>query len=102
VREIRAKAKRIANRDEAEAFAIHAVAHLASQEDGLERFSALSGIGIDEIRQRLGDADFLGAVLDYVLYDDKLVIEISEAAAMPPEAVLQARRLLPGYSQDYS
>jgi hypothetical protein len=102
VREPRPKAKRIVNREEAEAFAIHAVAHLASQEDGLERFSALSGIGIDEIKQRLGEPEFLGAVLDYVLYDDKLVIEISEAAEMPPESVQQARRLLPGHTQDYS
>ena len=97
-----AKGKRIANRDEAEALAIHAVGFLAGQEDGLERFSSLTGIGIDEIRTRIADGDFLGAVLDYVLYDDKLVGEIAAAADMPPEAVLQARRLLPGYSPDYS
>ncbi|MFN4281331.1 MAG: DUF3572 family protein [Alphaproteobacteria bacterium] len=97
-----AKGKRIVNRDEAEAFALHAVGHLAAQDDGLDRFSALTGIGIDEIKARLSDADFLGAVLDYVLYDDKLVQEIAAAADLPADAVLQARRLLPGYSPDYS
>ena len=96
------KGKRIANRDEAEAFAIHAVGYLAGQEDGLERFSSLTGIGIDEIRARIADGDFLGAVLDYVLFDDKLVSDVAAAADLLPEAVLQARRLLPGYSPDYS
>lgn len=100
MREPKAKAKTVANREEAETFAIQAVAYLAAQEEGLSRFSSLTGIGIDEIRTRLGDADFLGAVLDYVLYDDKLVIEVAEAAGLPPEAVLRARRLLPGHSDE--
>jgi hypothetical protein len=100
VRDVKAKGKTIANRTEAEAFAILAVGYLASQEDALLRFSDLSGLGIDEIKMRLVDGEFLGAVLDYVLADDELIVGVSEAAGVGPEAVMSARRLLPGFSAD--
>ncbi|HEY4134134.1 MAG TPA: DUF3572 domain-containing protein [Alphaproteobacteria bacterium] len=100
MRDVKAKGKAVANRPEAEAFAILAVGYLASQEDALPRFSALSGLGIEDIKARLTDGEFLGAVLDFVLGDDELIVGVSEAAGVGPETVMMARRLLPGFSAE--
>ena len=39
---------------------------------------------------------FLGGVLDYLLGDEKLLVAFSEAQGLAPEAVIGARRRLPG------
>lgn len=83
-------------REAAEALALQAVALIATDEDLLPRFLAITGSGLDDLRERLADPDFLGAVLDFVLESDEVVQRLAEAAGLSPEAVLHARRQLPG------
>lgn len=96
-------AKPLSNQqDGAEALALRAVAMVVADEDLLPRFLAMTGSGLDELRQRVNDAEFLGAVLDFVLEDDATVQALAEAAEITPEAVMAARRHLPGGSLGWS
>jgi hypothetical protein len=88
-------AKRL-TRDQAEALALQAVAFLAERPADFLRFADLSGLSVDEIRSRLPDPALLGAVLDYVLYDDEMVQAFAAAAGVDSTAPRLARSLLPG------
>lgn len=90
------KAQKI-GREEAEALALRAIALIAADEDMLPRFLALTGSGLDDLRDRLADPDFLGATLDFILESgDEWVARLAEAADLAPETILAARRFLPG------
>ncbi|MBF0394354.1 MAG: DUF3572 family protein [Alphaproteobacteria bacterium] len=82
---------------DAEAVALHALAHVAADESLLERFVALTGCGADDFRRRVEDPCFLGAVLDFVLEDgDQTVLAVAEAAGIAPEGMVAVRAMLPG------
>lgn len=83
-------------RDEAETLAIQAVAFLAGQEEHFLRFVALTGTTVDTLRESLADAAVLGAVLDFVLADEALLLAFCASAAIAPDRPARARRLLPG------
>lgn len=89
-------------REAAETLALQALAVIVADEDLLPRFLALTGSGPDDLRQRINDADFLGAVLDFVLWDDAMVQRVAEAAGVNPEAVMIARAKLPGGQVDWT
>jgi hypothetical protein len=81
--------------DGAEALALKALTHVLADQDLLERFVQLTGCGADDIKARLGEAAFLGAVLDFLLGDDAATIAFAESEKIPPEAPMLARGLLP-------
>jgi len=83
-------------RDAAEALALQAVALIVADEDLLPRFLGVTGCGLDALRERVGDPDFLGAVLDFVLESDDTVQMLAESAGISPESLLLARSKLPG------
>jgi len=83
-------------RDAAEALALQAVAMIAADEDLLPRFVALTGCGQDELRARLAEPEFLGAVLDFVLENNETALRLAELAGLPPESLAMARAKLPG------
>jgi hypothetical protein len=83
-------------REAAEALALQAVAMIAADEDLLPRFLALTGCGLDELRARLAESEFLGAVLDFVLENDETAEKLAELAGILPEILLLARSKLPG------
>lgn len=80
----------------AQALALTALAHLLGDSDRAARFCAASGLGGGELSQHVEDPAFLGGVLDFVLDDEVLLVEVAAAAELPPEAILAARRRLPG------
>lgn len=90
-----ARAPRL-TRDEAETIAVQAVGFLASREDHFLRFVALTGMTVDGVRASLGDGAVLGAVLDFVLADEALLLEFAAAAGIAPDRPARARALLPG------
>jgi hypothetical protein len=87
--------------DAAEALALQAVAMIAADEDLLPRFLALTGCGLDELRVRLAEPEFLGAVLDFVLESDETAQKLAELAGIQPETLLLARSKLPGGSVEW-
>ncbi len=92
----------ILGRAAAEALALHAVAIMVADEDLLSRFLAITGSGIGDLRDRIGDPDFLGAVLDLVLEDDATVHKVAAAAGVGVESILAARTQLPGATLDWT
>lgn len=91
----------IPGREAAEALAYQAVAMIAADEDLLPRFLALTGCGLDELRGRLAEPEFLGAVLDFVLESDETAEKLAELAGILPETLLLARSKLPGGSVEW-
>ncbi len=86
-------------RENAETFALEVLAWVASQDDLLSVFLGSSGMSQSDLRDRAGDGEFLGAVLDFVLMDDAWVLGASEALGRAPEDLLKARATLPGGQQ---
>lgn len=87
---------------EAEALALRALAWMASDDDRLMRFLALSGTGLDEVRARAADPAFLGGVLDCLLGDEGWVIEFAGEAGIDPALPAVARRRLPGGEAEFA
>jgi hypothetical protein len=92
----------VIGRDAAEALALHAVAVLVADDRLLSRFFAATGSGMDDLRDRIADPDFLGAVLDFVLEDDATVQTVAKAAGVSQETILVARVKLPGAQLDWT
>ncbi|QUJ75233.1 DUF3572 domain-containing protein [Sulfitobacter albidus] len=87
--------------DTAEAIALQTLGWLVGNEDLLPVFLGASGCSEAELRARLNDPSFQGAVLDFLLMDDAWVLACAEATQTPPDRFAQARQVLPG-GQDVS
>ena len=83
----------------AETLALNAVSWLVGQPDLLNVFMGSTGIGEHEIKTRLQDPDFMAAVLDFLLMDDRFVLDFCDAQGIPAENLLHARSALPGGQQ---
>ena len=83
-------------REEAETLAIRIAGNLAERPELLRRFLDLAGLTVAELRAGLHDPALLGAILDFVLFDDALTQEMAAALDVPPDLPARARRLLPG------
>lgn len=72
------------------------ITFLAQDEERFAQFLALSGLGPQDFRLHLAEPGFQAMVLDQVLQDQSMVLAFTSAQGLPPEAVLAARRKLPG------
>jgi hypothetical protein len=84
------------NQDQAEILSIQALAWLSTQQDLLENFLGASGSDADSLKQSASDPAFLGAVLDYILTDDRIVTAFCQASGHAYDKPQMARQLLPG------
>ena len=73
-----------------------ALGFLACEPDRLARFLALTGMGLEALRERAGEPALLAAVLDHLLADESLLFLFAEAEALHPSEVAAARAKLPG------
>lgn len=89
------------NKDAAETLALQALAHIAGDEDAMARFMALSGLGPEDLKSRIGDPAFLGGVLDHLLGHEPDLIGFAEAIEIDPSEVQRARAALPGLNPDW-
>lgn len=80
----------------AEVLALQALAFLAEDDELLGRFLALTGMDADGLRASAGETGTLIAVLDFMLFDDALVVAFAERTAIRPEEVGRARFVLAG------
>ena len=76
--------------------AIQALGWLAADDEIFPQFMAATGAGIGEVRARAADADFLAAVLDFLMQDDRWVVAFCDAGGHAYTAVQAARGALPG------
>ena len=84
----------------AETLALEAISFIANDEDLVAGLYDQTGMGGDELRDALSNADSVGqtlaGVLDYLLMNDEWVLNFAEQVNIAPEKVLSARAALPG------
>jgi hypothetical protein len=88
------------DRDEAETIGLRALAFLAADGELLPRFFALTGMNAETLRAAAGDPATLIGVLDFLMFDDRLVLAFAEEIAVDPARVPAARHLLSGETGD--
>ncbi|HEX6119203.1 MAG TPA: DUF3572 family protein [Dongiaceae bacterium] len=76
--------------------ALQALAWLASDEERLVRFLNLSGMTPRGLRATATHPESLGAVLDYLLAWEPLLLSFSEEHGVAPEIIAHSRQRLPG------
>lgn len=84
------------SQEQAEAIALQALAWLIADEGLAGRFLALTGCDGQTLRQRLELPETLGSVLDFLLEDEKALLNFALEAQIIPETIGRARSLLPG------
>lgn len=82
--------------EHAETIAISAVGWLAGNDELLPVFLGATGASESDLRARLAEPDFLGSVLDFLMMDDRWVVEFCDGQALPYDQIMQARQALPG------
>lgn len=78
----------------AEQMAAEVLAFLAGEEDRLQRFAALAGIDLGQIRDLAGQPEFLTAIMEHLMGDEPLLLAFAAHAGVRPEAVVRAAHAL--------
>lgn len=86
---------------DASSIALNLIAFIASDENRLDRFLALSGIMLMDLKTGAANPDFQGFVLDYALQDETLIIDFSTSSGNKAENIQLARFALPGATHDF-
>lgn len=85
------------NRQEsAQTLALQALGWLAADDARLQAFMASGGLDVASLRAQAADPMLLGAVLDFLLADEEMLLAFCADCELRPEAPMQARALLPG------
>lgn len=82
--------------EQAEILALKALTYLAGLDEMMDRFSALSGMGPNDVLERAADPEMLAGILDFFLTDEALLTEFCEAREINPGDPARARMALPG------
>ena len=85
--------------DDAEIYALKAANWLLSNQELLDLFMGSTGVSEYTIKSDIQNTVFLVAVLDFLLLDDKWVMEACDAMKLQPELMQTARLFLPGGDQ---
>ncbi len=81
--------------------ALQLIAFIVSDDERLDRFTALSGIGLSDLQDGAQDQVFLGFMFDYALQDEALILEFAREHEIPPQNLVNARRHFPGANDDF-
>jgi hypothetical protein len=76
--------------------AIQALGWIAADDEVFPLFMTATGSSMSELRNRAADPEFLAAVLDFLLQDDRWVVAFCDAEGHPYTAPQAARAALPG------
>lgn len=80
----------------AQELAVKALIHIADHPDLASALLASSGLRPEALRQAAQDPDFCTHVLDFLLEDDRRVLDFARSMSIRPEEVLTARTALGG------
>ena len=81
--------------------ALQLIAFLAADDEGMECFTSLSGMSLDDMKEGAENPVFLGFMLDYALQDEALILAFAENQQISPQTLALVRRQLPGASDDF-
>ncbi len=87
------------NPEQAETIALQALVWILEDEDMTLRFLGMSGADLQALRQGADAPEVLCSVMDFILMDDRTVLDFAESVKMPPENVPLVRYSLPGGEQ---
>lgn len=88
-------------KEAATALAIAALGFLGGEQERLERFLALTGLGPQSLRAAAREPSFLLGVLDHVAGDETLLLAFANESGFDPEDIGRARDALaerPGHT----
>ncbi len=80
----------------AQVLAIQALGWIAADDEIFPQFMTATGVSILDLRSRATEADFLVAVLDFLMLDDRWVVAFCDAGGHAYTAPQAARAALPG------
>ena len=80
----------------AETLALQALGHLAGAQEDFDRFLTISGLDAASLRTRAAEPEVLGAVLDFLLRNEALLVDFCETASVPAKDVHMAHHVLAG------
>jgi hypothetical protein len=80
----------------AQVLAIQALGWIAADDEIFPLFLGATGVSLSELRARVPDPDFLAAVLDFLMQDERWVVAFCDAEGHPYTAPQTARAALPG------
>lgn len=80
----------------AQVLALQALGWIAAEDEVFPLFLGATGANLGDLRARAADPDFLAAVLDFLLQDDRWVVAFCDAQRHPYTAPQAARAALPG------
>lgn len=86
-------------RDFAETLALRALAWLAGNDELLPVFLGATGSSADDLSVRASDPEFLGSLLDFLMMNDKWIVEFCDANSIGYDQPMLARQVLPGGEQ---
>jgi hypothetical protein len=78
----------------AQTVALKGLAFLAEDEDRVQQLFALTGMDADTLRAQADEPETLGAVLDFLLGDEGLLIRFCEASGLDPKSIHLASHVL--------
>ncbi|MEZ5757269.1 MAG: DUF3572 family protein [Emcibacteraceae bacterium] len=88
------------DKDRAEIIAINCLSFIAADEKYLAGYLNLTGTDIYQLKKNTENPDempsILGSVLDYLMQNEKYLLEFSEVYEVDPTDIQKARRLFPG------
>ncbi len=85
----------------AQILALQALGWIAADDEIFPQFMTMTGTSLADLRARAGEADFQGAVLDFLLQEDARVVAFCEAHGHPYTAPQAARMVLPGGAETF-
>lgn len=80
----------------AQAIALNSAAFIFSNDDLRDRFLALSGTAVDDIRSRIEDTDFQASLMDFLISFEPDLIACADHLEEKPETLVSAWRALGG------
>jgi len=83
--------------------AIEALSFISTDRILFNRFLRLTGLELENLRQAAGEPAFLAGILDFVLSDEKIVMDLAAHLEVPAVRIAAARRVLAlPYAESYS
>ncbi len=87
-------------REAAEYVAIKAIEYFAKNPESLGSFLAHAGVGPSDLKTAMTDpktsCEFLGGVLDYMMIDEKMLLDFAKDMDISPPDIVKARLCFPG------
>ena len=89
----------LSSQEAAEAFAARVLGWLAEDHARISAFLAWSGESPSNLHERMTDPGFLLAVIEFLMSDERQLLDACTDLGVPPETPGQARAALPGGEQ---